>query len=138
MASGWSCHFHSCLPVLFGRPYPDLRRLCRRSAARRCLRSEFRHRQPRIWRHGIFKISPKEGQRMRKTGKHAKKPDAKSSARRHRTARPASDLARPGRAMWHGRATWHGQPVPPWHGRAMWTFAQIGCFGLFIPGFASF
>uniref|UniRef100_A0A7C9DMT3 Uncharacterized protein n=1 Tax=Opuntia streptacantha TaxID=393608 RepID=A0A7C9DMT3_OPUST len=51
MASGWSCHFHSCLPVLFGRPYPDLRRLCRRSAARLRLRRKFRHRQPGIWRH---------------------------------------------------------------------------------------
>ena len=31
--------------------------------------------------------------------------------------RPASDLARPGRARWHDRAKWHGLPVP--HGTAV-------------------
>jgi len=49
------------------------------------------------------------------------------------TARPASDLARPGRAMWHDCARWHGLPVPL--GMAVPRLVRVGCAGVRFFGF---
>jgi len=74
-----------------------------------------------------------------------KKNEAKTRAEREKNtsgaptsehARPASNVARPGRACWHDRATWHGLAVP--HGTAVPCVPSTpGCgfaFSLFLFG----